>query len=54
MSPAKADELIETPFGMWTWMGPRSHVLDGVQIPTRQGTIFRVEKGLANDMPGHV
>jgi len=25
-------EPIEMPFGMWTWMGPRKHVLDGVHI----------------------
>ena len=25
-------EPIEMPFGMWTWMGPRKHVLHGVHI----------------------
>ena len=30
MSPAKTAELIERPFGMWTGVGPRKHVLDGV------------------------
>jgi len=26
---AKMAELIEMPFGMWTWVGPWKHVLDG-------------------------
>ena len=25
-------EPIEILFGMWTWVGPRKHVLDGVHI----------------------
>jgi len=29
---AKPAEPIEMPFGLWTRMGPRNHVLDGVQI----------------------
>jgi len=33
MSRAKTAELTEMPFGVWTWAGPRKHVLDGVQIP---------------------
>jgi len=28
MSPAKMAELIEMPFGMWTRLGPRKHLLD--------------------------
>jgi len=31
-SPAKMAEPIEMPFGLWAWMSPRNHVLDGVQI----------------------
>ena len=27
MSCAKTDEPIEMPFGLWTWVGPRNHVL---------------------------
>jgi len=26
------------PFGVWTRVGPRNYVLDGVQIPNRWGT----------------
>jgi len=29
VSPAKTAEPIETPFGVWTRVGPRKHVLDG-------------------------
>jgi len=25
------------PFGLWTWVGPRNRVLDGVQIPHGKG-----------------
>jgi len=28
VSPAKTAESIEWPFGMWTWVSARSHVLD--------------------------
>jgi len=34
MSPAKTAEPIEMPFGMWTRVGPRNHVLDGLQVRT--------------------
>jgi len=29
VSPAKTAEPIEMTFGLWSWMGPRNHVLDG-------------------------
>jgi len=29
MSCGKIAELVEMPFGMWTRVGPRNHVLDG-------------------------
>jgi len=29
VSPAKTAEPIEMPFGLWTRVGPRKHVLDG-------------------------
>jgi len=29
---AKTAEPIEMLFGMWTWVGPRKHVLDGGHI----------------------
>jgi len=28
MSPVKTAELIEMPFGVWTLVGPRNHILD--------------------------
>ena len=40
VSPAKTTELIEMPFGMWTQVGQRNHVLDGgLQIPAREVAI---------------
>jgi len=33
ISCGKAAELIESPFGMLSRVDPRSHMLDGVQIP---------------------
>ena len=33
VSPAKMAEPIEILFGLWTRVGPRNDVLDGVQIP---------------------
>jgi len=41
--PAKTAEPIEMPFGMWTRMGPRNHVLDVVQIAACQRAIFGKE-----------
>jgi len=35
MSRAETAEPIVIPFGMWTRVGRRKYVLDGVQIPTR-------------------
>jgi len=32
--------LIEMPFGLSTWVGPRKHVLDGSQIPHAKGQLF--------------
>jgi len=29
VSPAKTAEFIEMLFGLWTWVGPGNHVLDG-------------------------
>jgi len=37
VSPAKTDEPTEMPFGLWTRVGPRNHVLDAVQIPMGMG-----------------
>jgi len=41
VNPAKTAESIEMPFGVWTRVGPRNRVLDGVQIPSREGAILR-------------
>jgi len=45
MSPAKTAELFEMPFGMWTLMGSRNQILDGVQIPPREGAILKGKSG---------
>jgi len=44
VSPAKTAELIKMPFGLWTRVGPRNHVLDGVQI-SHGKWLFRGGKG---------
>jgi len=36
----KTAEPIEMPFGLWTRVGPRKHVLDGVQIVMRRRNFF--------------
>jgi len=45
MSPAKTAAPIEMPFGLGTQVGPRNHVLDGVQILPWEGVILRGGKG---------
>ena len=37
VSPAKAAEPIETPFGLWSRVGHRNHVLAGVHIHHGKG-----------------
>jgi len=37
VSPAKMAEPIEMPFGLWTRVGPRNHVLDGDPDPHGKG-----------------
>jgi len=32
VSPAKTAQPIKMMFGVWTWVGPRRHVLDGVHL----------------------
>jgi len=39
--PKKA-EPIEKPFWVWTWVGPRNHVLDGDSVPPVEGQIWGV------------
>jgi len=56
MSCAKTAEPINMPFGLWAWMGPRNHVLDGspevlrdVAIATNFGTQFAITGFMAFD-----
>ena len=44
VSPAKTSEPIELPSGLWTPVGLRNHVLDGVEIPMQSGN-FEGERG---------
>jgi len=37
LSPAKTAEPIEMPFGVWTRVGPRNHVLGGSRFPIWRG-----------------
>jgi len=37
VSPAKTAEPIEMLFGLWIWVGPRNHVLDGGSHPHGKG-----------------
>ena len=42
VSPAKRADPVVMPFGMWTWMGPRNHVLDRDAFsPTGMGNFER-------------
>jgi len=43
VSPATAEPIV-MPFDTLTQLGPRSHVLSGVRIATREGTILRVKR----------
>jgi len=52
VSPAKTAERIEMPFGMWTLMFPRNHVLDGLSHPHTRRSNFGGEKGSVLDMSG--
>jgi len=44
VSCAKTAKPIEMSFGLWTWVYPRNHALDGIQIPTRVGVILRARR----------
>jgi len=41
VSPAKTAEPIEIPFGLWTRVRPRNHILDGGPDPAWEGSILR-------------
>jgi len=43
VSPARSAELIELSFGVWTWVCPRNHVLDGGPDPPWQRSNFEGE-----------
>jgi len=43
VGPAKMAEPIEMPFGLWTRMGPRNHVLDGGPYPRGKGQFWEGE-----------
>jgi len=43
VSPAKADETMEMPFGLWAWMVPKNQVLDRVPDTRWKGAILRGE-----------
>jgi len=44
MSPAKTEEPIKMPLGLWAWVGPRNHVLDGNPDPHGRGN-YEGERG---------
>jgi len=41
VSPAKKAAVIEMPFRLRTWVGPRNHELDGGPDPPWEGVIMR-------------
>jgi len=43
VSPAKTAEPIEMPIELWTWVGSRNRVLEGVQMPRCEGAILTFE-----------
>ena len=51
VSSAKTSEPIKMPFEMCTEMGPRNHVLDGVQIPTCEEAILMAKRGRLRTCP---
>ena len=54
MSTAKATEPTLMPSQKLIRVGPRNHVFDGIQKPTRKLGNFEGKKWLAQDMPGQV
>jgi len=41
MSPVEMAEPMEMPFGLWSWVGPRKHVLDGGPNPCARAILSR-------------
>jgi len=48
---SKTVELIKMPFGLWTWVGPRKHILDGAQIPHAKGQLLGERTVSDNPLP---
>ena len=42
VSPAKTDELIQMPFGLYTRIGPRNRILTGVPDPPGEGAKYKI------------
>jgi len=47
VSPTKTAERIEMPFGLWAWVGPGNHVLDGGPDLPCESSILRGKWGMA-------
>jgi len=54
VSPAKMVEPIKMPFEMWTQVGPRNHLLDGVQIPFRGAVLRAMMSGFSGMLSTNV
>ena len=44
VSPAKAADLMEMPFGLWNRVGPRNHILDECPDPPREVAFNNTDK----------
>jgi len=42
MSPTKTDKAVEMPFGFWTRVGPKNHMLGGGHISPEERAILGV------------
>jgi len=42
-------ETIEMPFGLWAWVGPKKHVLDGGALKPRLHDTTWCQTGLTTD-----
>ena len=40
--PYKTAEPIEMPFGLWTWLSPKTHVLSGARMPHGKGQFWGI------------
>jgi len=46
VNPAKMAEPIEMPFGLWTQMGLRNHILDEAPDPPWEWAILKGKRGV--------